>query len=330
MSLAAGPPTPVDPDLHDYTALLADLADAELVRRFAEGRDDAAFTVLVQRHGALVLGVCRRVLGHAQDAEDAFQATFLILARKARAIRRLQSLGSWLYKVAYRTALRARANQARRKARESNACEGRAVLTFDGPHDDVGELLDEEVRRLPEKYRVPVLLCYLQGRTNEEAARQLHCPTGTLKIRLLRARELLRRRLSRRGVALSLAVLLTTCLEQARAGVPEPLLAAAARAGSPAAAGISPAAVALAERILKGMVLTKVKVGFAVLLTVLLLAFADGLTQQARATTASREKIPAAKPTGAPRPTYPDMDAPPADEAGERLLVQKGHPRPRS
>jgi RNA polymerase sigma factor (sigma-70 family) len=326
MSMPAG--LPLAAILPDQTAAVAGLADAELVRRFADNQDEAAFAVLVRRHGALVLGVCRRVLGHAQDAEDAFQATFLILARKARSIRRLQALGSWLYKVAYRTALRARALQARRKARESNACEHRDVLTLDAPRDDVGDLLDEEVRRLPEKYRAPVLLCYLQGRTNEEAARQLHCPTGTLKIRLLRARELLRRRLSRRGVALSLAALLTACLEQARAAVPEPLLAAGARAGALTGSGIAPAAAALAERVLKGMVLTKIKVGFAVLLTVLLLAFADGLTQQAKAATVSCEKTPPAKSNEAPRPTYPDTEAQPPVQGGD-LLVEERRQGPR-
>jgi RNA polymerase sigma factor (sigma-70 family) len=278
------------------------------LQRFATYRDEEAFAELVQRNGALVLGVCRRVLGHAQDAEDAFQATFLVLARKARSIRRQQSLGSWLYKVAYRTALRARALAAQRKVRETAARERQPVLQFtETPEEELRPVLDEEVRRLPEKYRAPVLLCYLQGRTNEEAARQLHCPTGTLKVRLLRARELLRRRLVRRGVALSLTALLTTCVDQAYA--------------LPPVANVSPRAAELAERVLRGMVLTKLKVACAALLTVLLLAFANGLSQQIRA---EGPVPPTSRPAKPPR-TFPETDRP-ATDAEPPLLVEKAKP----
>jgi RNA polymerase sigma factor (sigma-70 family) len=275
-------------------------ADADLLRRFAAQQDQAAFTLLVRRHGPLVLGVCRRVLGHPQDAEDAFQATFLILARKARSIRKRQSLTSWLYKVAYRTALHARAGRAQRTAREQLAGQPAAIGTTEPPDNDLKALLDEEVRRLPEKYRVPVLLCYLQGRTNEEAARQLRCPTGTLKIRLLRARELLRRRLTRRGLGLSLALLLTVLAEEARAAVPDSLLHTASQAADGFSSGLSAQAVELAHAVQRGMVLTKVKVAFAVLLAVLLLAFADGLTQRARASTAALPTVSPLKPAVPP------------------------------
>jgi RNA polymerase sigma factor (sigma-70 family) len=311
-----GPACPADP------GLLGTLEDAELLRRFVAG-DDRAFAVLVQRHSALVLGVCRRVLGHAQDAEDAFQAAFLILARKARSIRRQQSLAGWLYKVAYRTALRARANLALRKARERRACENRDALGTGEPAcSDVGQVLDEEVRRLPEKYRTPVLLCYLQGQTNEEAARNLHCPTGTVKVRLWRARELLRRRLERRGLAISIGLLLASCLEQARAAVPEPLLATARGAGR-ADAGLASRPAVLAEQVLKGMALARIKVGITVLFTVLLLTIANGLTQQAHASTASLEKAFPAKPT-LPRP--PATDAPGPDNGGPPCLLVEQHP----
>jgi RNA polymerase sigma factor (sigma-70 family) len=290
-------------------------SDAELLRRFATQQDQAAFAFLVRRHGPLVLGVCRRVLGHPQDAEDAFQATFLILARKAGTIRQRQSLASWLYKVAYRTALRARAGRAQRKAREHLAGEPAVIYTAQSPADDLKALLDEEVRRLPEKYRAPILLCYLQGRTNEEAARQLHCPTGTLKIRLLRARELLRRRLTRRGLALSLTLLLAALAEEASAAVPQALLHKASGAGS-----VSLRAQVLAEDVLRGMVRTKVKVAFAALLAVLLLAFADGLTQRAgAATTSPPMPFPA-------RPAVPPFHLDPpgsGSESGPTLAAQE-------
>jgi RNA polymerase sigma factor (sigma-70 family) len=305
-------------------------SDTELLARYAAGQDQAAFAVLVRRHGPLVLGVCRRVLGHPQDAEDAFQAAFLILARKAVSIRKQQSLGSWLYKVAYRTALRARAGRAQRKAGEHGARQAWAVSAPEHAADeDLRLLLDEEVRRLPEKYRAPVLLCYLQGRTNEEAARQLRCPTGTLKVRLLRARELLRKRLTRRGVGLTVAVLLAALAEEARAAVPERLTAAAARAGGSASA-VSARAAALAEGVLRGMVVTKIKVAFAVLLAVLLLAFADGLTQRARAATASLDRPAPTKPAATPYRPAPDLGAPAPDSSGPPcLLVEQGRPGPR-
>jgi RNA polymerase sigma factor (sigma-70 family) len=313
MSHTAGPPVSI-------LQVPPSRTDGELLQRFAAEQDDAAFAELVDRYGALVLGVCRRVLHHAEDAEDAFQATFLILARKARSIRRQQALGGWLYKVAYRTALRARAHQAQRQARELAARRQRDVLTLPGPAvSDVGELLDEEVRRLPEKYRDPVLLCYLQGRTNEEAARQLRCPTGTVKIRLLRARELLRKRLTRRGLALTVTALLAACAAEARAAVPEALRAATCR--MLAGAGPSAPVAALAGRVLKRMALARVKVALALLLTVLLLALADGLTQQAQGATLSPGKGPAAKPLFDP---YQETAPAPAE-----LLVERPGPGPR-
>ena len=309
---------------------LALQGDAALLKRFAVAQDQAAFAVLVRRHGPLVLGVCRRVLGNEQDAEDAFQAAFLVLARKAGSIRKRQSLGSWLYKVAYRTALHARAGRAQRKACEHGVRERPdPAASGQAGDEELRLLLDEEVRRLPEKYRAPVLLCYLQGQTNEEAARQLHCPTGTLKVRLLRARELLRRRLTRRGLAFSLAALLALLAEEARAAVPESLLASAAGVG----AGVSGRVAELAEGTLRGMVLTKVKVAFAVLLAALLLAFADGLTQRARAATASLEKSAPAKPAVTPYRPVPGFDSPAPDPSGRPCLLAdqaRPVPRPRS
>jgi RNA polymerase sigma factor (sigma-70 family) len=178
-----------------------DSSDAQLLERFVAEQDEAAFERLVWRHGPTVLGVCRRVLRHEQDAEDAFQATFLVLVRKAGSIGKRQAVGSWLYRVALRVALRARAGK--RAAPRAEVVDV-PVEPAPGPdRDDLRPVLDEEVNRLPEKYRAPFVLCYLEGRTNEEAARQLGCPRGTVQSRLAWARQRLRDRLGRRGLALS-------------------------------------------------------------------------------------------------------------------------------
>jgi RNA polymerase sigma factor (sigma-70 family) len=171
------------------------------LRRFARDRDEAAFAALVERHGPLVLAACRRILGSVQDAEDAFQATFLVLARKAGTIRDPGLLGNWLYGVASRIARKARTALDRRRRHEKCA---RVPAPFPAPAavetDDLRPLLDQELSRLPERHRAAVGLCYLEGKSNAEAARLLRCPTGTVKGRLARARQLLRRRLARRGL----------------------------------------------------------------------------------------------------------------------------------
>ena len=192
----------------------SDASDGELLRRFGELGEEFALEALVGRHGSLVYGVCRRILGNEVDAEDAFQATFLVLARKAATLGRHTSLAGWLHTVANRIALRARVTAARR----------RAVVppTVRPSHDPLAEMtarelcsvLDEELGRLPDKYRLPLLLCCLEGRTRDEAARELNWSLGALKGRLERGRELLRTRLDRRGVCLS-AVLLHAGLTSA-------------------------------------------------------------------------------------------------------------------
>jgi RNA polymerase sigma factor (sigma-70 family) len=187
-----------------------DLPDDDLLDRFLRGGAmDAqdAFRALVRRHGPWVLGVCRHVLASDHDAEDAFQETFLLLARKGASINDRRVLSSWLWEVAYRTALRARASAGRRRAIE------RQAMALATPRDKPGDqdelllslmelrpILHEEVVGLPEKYRVPAILSYLQGKTNHEVADLLNWPVGTVKGRLHRARQLLRSRLSRRGV----------------------------------------------------------------------------------------------------------------------------------
>jgi RNA polymerase sigma factor (sigma-70 family) len=183
----------------------ADDADGVLLERFAAHGDEAAFEALLQRHGPMVFGLCRRLLADTAEAEDAFQATFLVLVRRARSVRKRESLGSWLFGVASRIARRARAGAARRRRREQAAARTADGAAPPAEPNDLRRVLDEEIDRLPEKYRAPVVLCYFEGRTNEEAARQLRWPTGTVQGRLARARNLLRSRLTRRGVALGAA-----------------------------------------------------------------------------------------------------------------------------
>jgi RNA polymerase sigma factor (sigma-70 family) len=182
------------------------LTDRQLLERFIHHRDAAAFEVLVLRHGPMVLRVCRNLLHDPNDAQDAFQATFLILVRRSSSIRRLDSVGSWLYGVACRAAARVRVGAARRHAVEERAASRVVEAVEPDEADDIdrgelGPIVQEEVRRLPEKYRAAVVLCYWEGQTQEQAAAQLGCPLGTVRSRLARARDLLRRRLTRRGLA---------------------------------------------------------------------------------------------------------------------------------
>jgi serpin B len=255
-------------------------ADGDLLARFAEGRDEAAFEALLRRHGPMVWNVCRRVLGEAADADDAFQATFLVLVKKARSIAKRGSVASWLHGVARRVALNARGAAARRRARE----QGRAAMPAEAPPTDASwaelrPVIDEEVGRLPQKYRAPVVLCYLQGKTNDEAARLLGCTRGTIASRLSRARELLRGRLARRGVGLTAAALAAVLAENAAsAALPAPLLAITLKEalGYAATGAASPAAVSLAQGALRAMLLSKLKVVVAVLSAVALLGAGAG------------------------------------------------------
>jgi RNA polymerase sigma factor (sigma-70 family) len=183
------------------------VSDGGLLERFIAARDAEAFRALIHHHGPMVLGVCRRVLHHEQDAEDAFQATFLVLVRKAASIAKRPSLGSWLYGVAYRVSMKAKMRAQRRRAHERLAVN---KSTQDGHEEvlwrDLKPVLDEEIHRLPERYRAPIVLCYLEGRPYAEAAEQLGCSKGTIAQRLVEGRERLRERLTRRGVALSVAL----------------------------------------------------------------------------------------------------------------------------
>jgi RNA polymerase sigma factor (sigma-70 family) len=249
--------------------------DGPLLERFLTDHDESAFEVLVQRHGPMVLGVCRRVLRDRHASEDAFQCTFLVLLRKAQSLRRRDLLAGWLYGVAYRTALKARSRAVCRGAREKPLEEepGR-----EGPEDlvwrDVRPILDEELQRLPEKYRLPLVLCYLEGKTVTEAGAQLGWPAGTVAGRLARAKDQLRGRLTRRGVTLMAALPGAELPKMTPTAVPPALLATTIRSGLILTAGqagalgaISPAVIPLMEGVLQAMFLSKLKLVLTVVLT---------------------------------------------------------------
>jgi len=248
-------------------------SDGQLLQSFIDRRDGVAVAALVRRHGPMVLGVCRRVLGSTHDAEDAFQATFLVLVRKAASIVPRELVGNWLYGVAYRTALEARARNARRRARERQVSEMPDAPTEpDAAWRELCPLLDRELTRLPDKYRAPVVLCELQGRSRKDVARQLNIPEGTLSSRLATARRMLARRLGRHGLGLSAGSLATLLTHNAvTASVPLKLLAITSRAATLVAAGQSTAVVAsanvaaLTEGVMKSMFLSKLKVATVVL-----------------------------------------------------------------
>src|SRR5262245_51273690 len=198
--------------------------DGELLECFVVRREEAAFEALLQRHGPMVLGVCRRVLQNEDDAEDAFQATFLVLVRKAASIRPHGMVGNWLYGVAHTTALKAKAMRTKRLAKERTAA-GRPKP--DDPAQTwarLSGLLDQELKGLPDKYRAAIVLCDLEGKSIKEAALHLGCPPGTIGTRLMRGRSLLSRRLARHSLGFSGAVIATQIAQRAAgSGVPPTL-----------------------------------------------------------------------------------------------------------
>jgi RNA polymerase sigma factor (sigma-70 family) len=311
---------------------LAALTDRQLVERALAGPDEAVFRVLVRRHGAMVYRVCRRVLRHHQDAEDAFQATFLVLARKLGSVHTRTSLASWLHGVARRVALQARDRAALRRRHEQQVVAPREVPPDDVAWGEVRAVLDDELVRLPEKWRQPLVLCYLEGRTQDEAAGLLGWGKTTLRNRLGEARAALARRLARRGVvgpAALPALLLSDCVAPA---APPGLLDSTARAAAHATAGraaggvVPPGVTTLVEGIMKPVLLTRLRVVTAGLLAVTALAAGAVLGQPVEATRAGRPLEPAAA-----RPKEAD---PPAGAvlAGVSRVVRKepaytGRPR---
>ena len=245
---------------------LEGLNNGDLLREFVTRNDTAALERLIGNLSPMVWGLCRRLLRDEHEAEDVFQATFLLLVRKASSIANRQVVGSWVYRVAYHAALRARARSARRQARETRLTEMSKADLF--PETNLGEvnaLLDREINQLSKKNRQVVTLCCLQGMTNEQAAHELGCPVGTVAVRLSRARDQLRARLSRWGVALSAAELVNVLAQSAVAGpVPATLLRSTITAvtvltNGTAAEVFSTSVHALGDEVLRQMVWKKLK-----------------------------------------------------------------------
>jgi RNA polymerase sigma factor (sigma-70 family) len=297
----------------------AGATDGQLLHAFIRRRDEAAVAALVRRHGPMVWGVCRRLLRSHHDAEDAFQATFLTLVRKAATIRPVEMVGNWLYGVARQTAVKARAVAAKRSARERQMAETSEPAS--APEDlwhDLEPLLDVEIARLPEKYRVLIVLCDLEGKTRKEVAKHLGCPEGTAASRLARARTMLARRLARRGVTVSgglLGAMLSA--HAAVASVPGTVAVSTIQAatllsaGTAASAGlISQSALALSHGVIKAMQLTKLMTPTALVLTLGLgmLTTAMLASGEAQEKPAAKEDKPAAtddKPAAQPKEKEP-------------------------
>jgi RNA polymerase sigma factor (sigma-70 family) len=304
-------------------------SDADLLDRFVADRDEAAFELLVWRHDQMVRGVCARVLRHTQDVEDAWQATFLTLACKAGSVGDRRALGGWLYRVAFRIAVRARAHSQKRDRREQAAVRSLPLTNepiTDADSKETRAILDEEISRLPEKFRTPMVLCYLEGKTNEEAARLLGCPTGTVVTRLSRARDRLRGRLVRRGLCVPAAGLVALLPTFDATASPVALLRSTVDAALPfatnrAAAGlVSARAALLTKEALRTMLLNRTKLLALVVLSVCLAGGGTSLlTLGARADQA-------ATPANADDPPDRPAKKPAADRAkdkGKRVFVQE-------
>jgi RNA polymerase sigma factor (sigma-70 family) len=293
--------------------------DRAMLERFLQHGDEAAFEALVRRHGAMVLSVGRCVLRHQQDAEDVFQATFLLLARKGRSIRRQDSVASWLHGVAYRLALKARQSSGRRRLRENKPRSAVSATSADDlTWGEVQQVLHEELQRLPEKYRLPLMLCYLEGQWQDDAARQLGWPMGTLKGRLERGRTLLRTRLIRRGLGPAAALSATVLPAGATAALPGPLVRATVetvrlfgtgKVG--AACGVSAQVATLVQEGVPMMGIGKVKIVVAAVVLGALLTGAGVLARSVR---------PAAPAEGPPQEV--------AKEKPEAAKEKPDHPRP--
>jgi RNA polymerase sigma factor (sigma-70 family) len=296
--------------------------DRQLLDDFALRRSEAAFAALVGRHGPMVLRVCRRVLRQEQDAEDAFQATFLVLAGKAGAIRNRDTVADWLYGVAYRTAMCTRRSTVRRQHREARAGAVAPRATASPSWDDVRAVLDEEVQRLPPCFREAFVLCVLEGKGGPEAAAALGCKEGTVKSRVNRARHLLRQRLARRGIQLS-AVLAALSLARGagKAAVPAALAGSTVRFGLSVAAGGPAAAIpshvaALAAGVTRAMSLSRIKLATAAVCAVgLIVAGAFGYEALAQ------KPEPPAKGEAMPGPAAKSPAAAAKDQPADKVEI---------
>jgi RNA polymerase sigma factor (sigma-70 family) len=308
------------------------LKDEQLLEGFVVHRDEGAFAALVKRHGPMILGICRRVLSNHHDAEDALQATFLVLVRKAASIRKRELLANWLYGVAYRTALQARKVSARRTAKERQVGEmARNQATEDDAMRELLPVLDQELSRLPDMFRVAIILCDLEGKTRKEAARQVRIPEATLSTRLARARAMLAKRLARHGKSLSSGALVVGITQDtASASVPSSLVISIVKAAALYAAGnkvtagaISAEVAALTEGVVKAMLLSKLKHGAVLVLTLTLLASGGGLAARHAREVMSEESGPLAATNQQPaeklQPNPAKEKQPPTDLYGDPL-----------
>jgi RNA polymerase sigma factor (sigma-70 family) len=301
-----------------------ELSDADLLERFRRHREEAAFTLLVQRHGPMVLSVCRRILGDVHEAEDAFQATFLVLVRNAAAIRQQQSLAAWLHGVASRIAHKARMRSARQREQQREAV---AATVCDDPSAtlaaaELRAALDEEIERLPAKYRTPLVLCYLADKTHEQAADELGWPKSSVTARLARARELLRQRMIRRGFTVPAGLLAVLLTEQtANAALPSLLTLSTVRLAVQTLAGetlATTSATALAGSFVKSTTALKLTTAVALLATLGLATVGYGIVVLAPAFP-SDQRIPQAQALGEPRAAEAEPHKPRIDLCGDPL-----------
>jgi serpin B len=293
------------------------VSDRQLLERFAEQHDESAFETLVQRHGPMVLGVCRRVLAEAHDADDAFQATFLVLVRKAGSLPWRETIAPWLWQVAHRVALKARSNAVRRRtsereAGEMAALESQSETTGNLDRRELRAVLDEELQKLPDKYRAPLVLCYLEGKTHQEAAGELGWPRGSLAKRVVRAEELLRERLVGRGISLSVGLSALLATERAATAALPPVLLAdtLGLAAADAAINVSSEVTYLAEGVIQTMNLSKWKVAAVALVLIGLLGGSLGILWQ---------------PGQAADPVKPKPPADPVQVKTDKSAVVKGN-----
>jgi RNA polymerase sigma-70 factor (ECF subfamily) len=302
-------------------------SDGQLLERFITCRDETAFSDLVHRYAGLVLGVCLRVLGDSHQAEDAFQATFLVLVRRAKNLDRSGPLGNWLYAVAFRTATKARMIAARRRARERQSMySSTEPYTIENQAwDDLRPILDQELSQLPGKYRAPLVLCYLEGKTQQEAAQELGWPSGSMSRRMNRARQLLRDRLKKRGLAnsLALAMLFWLMQQKATAAVVSPaLVESTIKVALACAAGKTLGLMNVADLTNEAVLSTgrsRAKLGYLTLALVMLL----GIGGIVSATWMFETAWPGASSTWVVSPPPPTVVVPLAQESNGSATAQK-------
>ena len=309
---------------------VAALGESQLLDRFAAGGDPAAFEAILRRHGPMVLGVCRRVLDDPNDVDDAFQATFLLLVQKAGSIRNRNDLATWLHGVARRVAIRARVDARRRRARERAGAEGPEGRASGAEAGELRAVIDDELARLPERYRSALVLCDLEGQTHEQAAEQLRCPVGTVKSRLSRGRERLRSRLVRRGLGPTAGLVASTLAPGKASAVPGPLMGRTIRGatrpmtGRAVAAGTSSAGVAsLMKGGVSSMAYSPLKLVAVALIAIGLVASGVGAFIRQGPAPSGREDRDR-PPSGRARGPAVAEDAPAGEATVERMTLDNG------